>query len=257
MKAVNLIPAEDRRGGSAGGRSPVATYAVLGALAVLVLMAAAWTLAGKTVDKRRSDLARVEQQASAAEAQATKLAAYSAFADLRKKRAETVASIARSRFDWAHVMHEVARVIPSNAHLTSLSGSVSPTAPVPASGGGTALQLRGSNAGPAIDIVGCAPGQANVSRMMSRLRLIDGVQHVTLAESSKPDASVAAGSGASDSSAGDSGDCRYDDAIAKFDILMIFAAPPAVAAPAAATAPGATGGTTTTASQTTTTGSTP
>jgi Tfp pilus assembly protein PilN len=249
MKAVNLIPGEERRGGSAGGRSPVATYAVLGALAVLVLMAAAWTLTGKTVDNRRGDLARVEQQADAAEAQATKLASYSAFADLRKKRSETVASIARSRFDWAHVMHEVARIIPSNTHLTSLSGSVSPSAPAPAGGGGSALQLRGSNPGPAIDIVGCAPGQSNVSRIMSRLRLIDGVQHVTLAESSKPDnASAATSSGGADSS-----ECRYDDAIARFDILLVFAAPPAVAAPAA---PAATG-TTAPASQTTTTGSTP
>jgi Tfp pilus assembly protein PilN len=213
-------------------------------------MAAAWTLTGKTVNDRRSQLADVEQQATAAEAQANSLSSYSAFSDLRKKRAETVASIAKSRFDWSHIMHEVARVIPSNTHLTSLSGSVSSTAPAP-SAGGTALQLRGSNPGPAIDIVGCAPGQANVSRLMSRLRLIDGVEHVTLAESSKPDGQVSPDATAGGSS-GDS-DCRYADAVAKFDILMVFAAPPAIAAPAAPAA----GGTAAPASQTTTTGSTP
>jgi Tfp pilus assembly protein PilN len=252
MKAVNLVPAEERRSGSAGGRSSAAAYAVLGALAVLVVMVAAWTLTGKQVNDRKSQLAAVEQQAGAAEAQASKLSAYSSFSDLRKKRAETVASIARSRFDWSHVMHEVARVIPSNAHLLSLSGSVSPTAPAP-DGGGVALQLRGTNPGPAVDIVGCAPGQANVSRMMSRLRLIDGVQHVTLAESAKPDTTVVAGSQGV-SASGDSGDCRYNDAITKFDVLILFAAPPAAAAPAAAPAPA---GTATPASQTTTTGSTP
>src|SRR5262249_53741655 len=149
MRAVNLIPSEERRGGSAGGRSGIAAYAVLGVLAVLVLMAAAYTLTGKTVKERRSHLASVEQQASQAESQAAKLAAHSAFSDLRKKRAETVASIAKSRFDWAHVMHEIARVIPTDAHLTSLSGTVSPTAQAP-EGGGTALALRGSNPGPAI-----------------------------------------------------------------------------------------------------------
>jgi len=249
MNAVNLIPVDERRGGS-GGRSGGPAYAVLGVLAVLVVMAAAWTLTGKTVNHRRAQLADVEQQATAAEAQANSLSSYSAFSDLRKKRAETVASIARSRFDWSHVMHEVARVIPTNTHLTSLSGSVSLTAPAPDSGG-TALQLRGTNPGPAIDIVGCAPGQANVSRLMSRLRLIDGVEHVTLAESSKPDGQVSAGATTGGSS-GDS-DCRYADAVAKFDILMVFAAPPAIAAPAAPTA----GGTAAPASQTTTTGSTP
>jgi Tfp pilus assembly protein PilN len=252
MKAVNLIPSEERRGGVSGGRSGGPAYMLLGGLAVLVLMAAAWTLTGKTVKDRRSQLASVEQQASAAEAQASKLAAYSTFSDLRKKRAETVASIAHSRFDWAHVMHEIARVIPSTAHLTSLTGSVSPSAPAPP-GGGSALQLRGTNPGPAIDIVGCIPGQANVSLMLSRLRLIDGVQHVTLAESAKPDGTVLAGS---DSSGSGNDDCRYSDKVAKFDVLVIFAAPPAVAAPAASTAPAA-AGTATPASQTTTTGSTP
>jgi Tfp pilus assembly protein PilN len=243
MKAVNLIPAEERRAGSAGGRSSSAAYVVLGVLAVLVVMAAAWTLTGRTVNDRKSQLADVEQQANAAEAEASKLSAYSAFSDLRKKRAETVASIAKSRFDWAHVMHEVARVIPSDTHLTGLAGSVSPTADAP-QGAGQALSLRGSNPGPAIDIVGCATSQANVSRMMSRLRLIDGVQHVTLAESSKNDTE-----GGTGTSSADNGECRYNDRIARFDVLVLFAAPPAVAAPAAAPA----AGTAANAAQTTTT----
>jgi Tfp pilus assembly protein PilN len=233
MKAVNLFPIEERRGPSAGGRSASAAYMLLGALGVLVLMVAAWTLTGKTVKDRRAQLATVEQQAASTEAQAARMAAYSTFADLRKNRAETVASIARSRFDWAHVMHEIARVIPPDAHLTSLSGSVSPTATAPDSGG-SALALRGTNPGPALDIVGCANGQANVSRMMSRLRLVDGVTHVTLAESTKNDTPVAAG--APTSGGGDDGECRYNDAVARFDVLILFNAPPAAAAPAAATA---------------------
>jgi Tfp pilus assembly protein PilN len=248
MKAVNLIPAEERRSGAAGGRSGNAAYGVLGALAVLVLMVAAWTATGKTVSERRAELAGVEQQAAAAETQATKLAAYTTFSDLRKKRAETVTSIARSRFDWAHVMHEVARVIPSDTHLTSLSGTVSPGASAP-SGGGGAMALRGSNPGPAIDIVGCANGQSHVSRMISRLRLIDGVQHVTLAESAKSDTS----GGGSATGGGDDGECRYKASVARFDVLIVFAAPPAVVAPAAPAA----AGTATPASQTTATGSTP
>jgi Tfp pilus assembly protein PilN len=250
MKAVNLIPSEERRAGSAGGRSGSAAYVVLGALAVLVLMAAAWTLTGKTVNDRRAQLDSVEQQASAAEAQANKLAAYSAFSQMRQKRADTVASIARSRFDWSHVMHEIARVIPSDTHLISLAGSVSP-AVQPNGGSSQALALRGSNPGPAVDIVGCANGQANVSRMMSRLRLIDGVQHVTLAESAKNDMTSGGGTTAT---GGDSGECRYNDHITRFDVLVIFSAPPAVAAPAAA-APAA-GTTAAAAPTTTTTGST-
>ena len=102
--------------------------------------------------------------------------------------------------------------------------------------------------GPPIDIVGFSDGQANVSRMISRLRLIDGVQHVTLAESSKNDTAA----GGADSSTSDDGECRYNSRIAKFDVLLIFAAPPAVAAPTAAPAAG-----TAAPASTTTTGSTP
>jgi Tfp pilus assembly protein PilN len=241
MKAVNLIPSEERRGSAAGGRSALPTYAVLGVLAVLVVMVAAWTLTGKKVNDRKAQLSSVEQQANDAEAQANKLAAYSAFSDLRKKRADTVSSIAKSRFNWAHVMHEIARVIPTDAHLTSLSGTVSATAQAP-NGSGQALQLRGSNPGPAVDIVGCANSQKNVSRMISRLRLIDGVQHVTLAESSKNDSATSSGASAS----GDTGECRYNSRIPKFDVLLIFAPPPAVAAPATTTDPAAAAGAQTT-----------
>jgi Tfp pilus assembly protein PilN len=248
MKAVNLIPAEERRSGTAGGRSGNAAYGVLGALAVLVLMVAAWTTTGKTVSERQAKLNGLEQQAVAAEGQASSLAAYTTFSDLRKKRTETVASIARSRFDWAHVMHEVARVIPSDTHLTSLSGTVSPTATSPTGSTGTAMALRGSNPGPAVDLVGCVKGQQGVSRLISRLRLIDGVQRVALAESAKSDSSSGAGGG-------DGGECRYNASIARFDVLIVFAAPPAVVAPAAPVA----AGTATPASQATptTTGGTP
>jgi len=254
MKAVNLIPAEERRSGSAGGRSGAPAYMVLGGLAVLVLMVAAYTLTGKTVNQRKDTLASLEQQATSAEAQANSLASYSAFSDLRKKRAETVTSIARSRFDWAHVMHEIARVIPPDAHLTSLSGSVSPTATAPGAQG-QAMTLRGANPGPAVDIVGCADGQANVSRIISRLRLVDGVQHVTLAQSVKNDSAT----GDQSSAGTDDGECRYNSRIAKFDVLLIFAAPPAVAGPSTTAAPAAgTTGTAASASTTTptTTGST-
>jgi Tfp pilus assembly protein PilN len=247
MKAVNLIPLEERRGPS-GGRSGAGAYAVLGALAVLLLMVAAWTLTGKTVNNRKADLAGLEQKANAAEAQAAQLSAYSAFADLRKKRADTVASIAKSRFDWAHVMHELARVVPTDVHLTSLSGSVAAGQNAPG-GTGQALALRGSSGGPAIDLVGCADSQANVSRMISRLRLVDGVQHVTLADSSKNEAAVSSGGGAT--STGDNGDCRYNDSIPQFDVLITFAAPPAAAAATAAAAPAA--GTAAPVSSTTTT----
>ena len=78
---------------------------------------------------------------------------------------------------------------------------------------------------------------------------------------------VADGAGAADGAcamggatgASDDGECRYNSRIAKFDVLLIFAAPPAVAGPSTTAAPAAgTTGTAAPASTTTptTTGST-
>ena len=59
MKAVNLIPAEERRGGASGsGHSGGAVYVVLGALALVVVMAAAYTLSTHDIKSSKSDLAR-------------------------------------------------------------------------------------------------------------------------------------------------------------------------------------------------------
>jgi hypothetical protein len=72
---------------------------------------------------------------------------------------------------------------------------------------------------------------------------------VTLADSSKNEAAVSSGGGAT--STGDNGDCRYNDSIPQFDVLITFAAPPAAAAATAAAAPAA--GTAAPVSSTTTT----
>jgi Tfp pilus assembly protein PilN len=254
VKAVNLIPAEERRGaGGMGGRSGGAAYIVLGALAALLVLATAYTLAGRTVHDRKGELARVEADAQAAEARAAELSAYTSFATLRAARVQTVRSIASSRFDWSFAMHEVARVIPDDVWLTTLTGTVSPDVALSSGAGGSGA-LRGAIPDPAIELTGCTTTQDEVARMMTRMRLIDGVRRVSLQESSKSDASGGGGGG------GGGDDCRYgSDRFPKFSLVVFFepvpqpaAATPATAAPAAADA-------TAPASQTTTspTGATP
>jgi Tfp pilus assembly protein PilN len=212
MRAVNLIPAGERRGaGGAAGRSGGGVYLVLGALALVVVMAAAYTLAGKSVDEKKAQLAQVNQQAAAAEAQVQNLAEYTKFASLRAKRVGTVKQLANGRFDWSHALHEVARVLPTNAWLTSLTGTTAPGSGTGGSG------LRGALAAPAIEISGCTTSQASVARIMARLRLIDGVQQVSLSDSAKT-----ASSGGTAGSAG-GGDCTGGSShFPKFDMVVFF-----------------------------------
>jgi Tfp pilus assembly protein PilN len=166
MRAVNLIPAESRRG-SGGGQSGLMVYLLLGALAVVLVGSLGYALANKSVNDRRTELADVRAKADAAQSRAEALQAYVRFADLRAKRVQTVTQLVQGRFDWAHTLREVSRVIPENSWLTSLKGSTT---------GGTS---------PTVDITGCTTSQKSVARMMARMRLIDGVQGVALGSSDK------------------------------------------------------------------------
>jgi Tfp pilus assembly protein PilN len=227
MRAVNLIPTEDRRGaGGAAGRSGGGVYVLLGALALLVVMAGAYVLTGKSLDDKKSELTRVTHEAEQAEARSNALANYTRFASIRTKRVQTVSQLAASRFDWSHALHEVARVLPTNAWLTQLAGTTSPTVNI---GGGN--PLRGALPVPALEIHGCTTSQASVARMRARMRLIDGVQRVSLEDAEKGE-----GTGGSIDAA-TSGDCRGGSRhFPKFSIVVFFNQPEGALPPAGSTA---------------------
>jgi Tfp pilus assembly protein PilN len=232
MRAINLIPEQERRGaGGAAGRSGGAAFVLLGLLAVMVAVVAAYTLQHRMVVEKRSELARTEAHVAQNEALAGQLASYVQFAALRVRRTQTVAGLAASRFDWAHSLREVARVIPSDAWLTSMQGTVAPGVTLKAGGAGAVGGLRSAIASPAIELVGCATGQDAVAGMLTRMRLVDGVSRVAMQSSVKGDLTKA-GSGA-----GPSGDCRRGRARYPQFALVIFFDRAAGAVPTAA--PGA------------------
>ncbi len=227
MRAVNLIPGDERRGGAGGaGRAGMAAHVVLGVLAALVVMLTVYTLAGRQVDQKRAELADTRVKADRFQAEAKRLTAYSEFAALRAKRLETVTSLAKSRFDWAGALHEVARTIPRNTQLISLTGTVAPGVAI--EGGTGADPLRASLPVPAFELKGCTSGQSDVARMMSAMRRIEGVQRVSLSASEKAETAGASG--------GD-GDCRGgSDKVPAFSMTVFFEAKAAAAAASPATA---------------------
>ena len=197
MNAINLIPADDRRAARVG-RSGGAAYALIGALAVLVVLAGAYALTARSIAGKRAELADVTQQAARGQAEADALKQYTDFAALRQKRAETVRSLAMARFDWAHVLREVSRTIPAGASLSSLTGT-SGAAGVAAAPGSAAGAPQATPGAPSVAIQGCAGGQEEVAALMVSLRRIDGVARVTLSSSTRDGAS--GGSAASAASA--------------------------------------------------------
>lgn len=181
MRAVNLMP-RDARGapglGSAGSGAGV--YVLIAGLAGLVLLATLWAFAGKQAGDREAKLATVNAQAAAAEQRATDGAPYVAFAKLASDRVNTVTTLSTTRFDWAHAMREVGRVLPGDVWLTGMSGT---------SGASSAPPTPATSAAPAptITLLGCTHSQAKVARLMARLRTIDGVRKIGLKSSEKPD----------------------------------------------------------------------
>ena len=101
---------------------------------------------------------------------------------------------------------------PADAWLTSLTGTVAPGVSLEGASGQTGA-LRSALGVPAVEIVGCTTSQSKVARMMSRMRLIDGVTRVALNASEKNEGASGGGS-----------DCRGTSSkFPQFSIVIYFA----------------------------------
>jgi Tfp pilus assembly protein PilN len=226
MRPVNLIPAEERRGGQAQLRSGPAAYIFVGALVAALAAVTAFVLTGNQISAYKSEIVQLQREDAIAKERAESLASYTQFASLTEQRIATVSSLADSRFDWERVMRELSLVLPDDAWLVSLTASASGAeGGEGGSGGGS---LRGAIPGPALEISGCAAGQEAVASFVTALKDIDGVTRVGVESSELDDQQSAAGaSGGGEAAAGGSNDdCRTRDFIAKFDLVVAFDAAP-------------------------------
>ena len=222
MKAVNLIPSDGRRGSRGGlGMPNGPSYIVVGLLAVAVAFVTIYVLSTNTISSRKVQVAELQVQASQAQAQAASLTRYTQFAKLAQARAQTVQQIAATRFDWHAALADLSKVVPADTSLQSLVGSVAPGATVAsASGGGGSAgtsSLRGAIPVPAFELSGCTKNQDDVARLMSRLRVINGVTRVTLGDSRK---SATAQSAVAVAGAGQAVGCGANGPT--FDLVVFF-----------------------------------
>ncbi len=179
MKPVNLLPESQRRRTPAGdGRS---AYVVLGVLAVVLALTAAYVITGNQATERADAAAEAAAEADRLEAQVASLGAFGNFAQVKATRLASVRQLAAQRFDWERLMLELARVLPADGWLQTASASTTGEASADsasASGGG----------GPAATLGGCLPRQSDVADLMLRLRRLHRAEDVTLTESVREDA---------------------------------------------------------------------
>jgi Tfp pilus assembly protein PilN len=230
MRAVNLIPSEQRSGGTVGSRSQGAAFAVLALLAGVAVLVFMYGSAHHQVSSRNDEAAALTNEAQQLQSQASQLASYTSFVAMREQRLQAIASLVGSRFDWAAAMGELSRVLPPSVSLSSLQGTVGATtgtagAKAPSSvtttaststssttgaaGGGAVSSATPPGTVPTFTLSGCATSQAVVADTLVRLRLISGVSNVTLLSST-----------ASTSSGGDDGSCAAGDPL--FSVQVSF-----------------------------------
>jgi Tfp pilus assembly protein PilN len=202
MRAVNLIPAQQRSGGSVGaGRSGGAAYAVMVVLGGFALLAFLYGRADHQISSGRAQAAALTAQAQRAQGETSRLAPYTSFIALREQRTSAVSELVDSRFDWAHVFHEFGRVLPPEVSVTSLTGTIggaaagasAPNAPAGARSSGTVASATPPGSVPLFTLAGCATSQPAVALMLDRLRLMDGASTVTLQSSTKSSSSGSGG----------------------------------------------------------------
>jgi hypothetical protein len=232
MRAVNLIPAEQRSGASVGvGRSEGGAYAVLALVAGLAVLALLYGMARHDVASRRTQAATATAKAQQVNAEAERLIPYTSYVALREQRTQAVEGLVDSRFDWAHLFHELGRVVPYGVvSITSLTGQVgalgASSASSSATKGTSETSATPPGSVPTFTLEGCAIGQGAVALTLERLRLIDGVSEVTLQSST-------AGTSGGSSGGGSGGGCPAHDPA--FTVGISFDPLPSTTAIASAT----------------------
>jgi Tfp pilus assembly protein PilN len=220
MRGVDLTPPEERRGSRAPTRTGGLHYVALGLLGVALLAVIVTAFTNKQISDGKSDLSRAEQELQQAEVRARALKPFADFRMIQEARTATVRSLAQSRFDWERVIRELALILPSDVWLVNLTGTVLPDVNIDK---GASITTRESVAGPALELVGCAPSQDAVAGFVAALEDIDGVTRVGLASSELPEET----SGSAAPAEGSEDDCRTRDFISKFEIVVAFDAVPA------------------------------
>jgi Tfp pilus assembly protein PilN len=234
MKAVNLIPGEQRQGaGSITGRSGGGALIVLGLIAGLAALVAMYGSAHHRISSQTGEVASLTAQANAIQARAGRLTPYTSFVAMAGQRTQTVAQLVQARFDWSHALHELGRVLPAGTALSALHGTVGPagatstsSSATSAAAGGTPSSSTPPGSTPVFTLTGCATSQSEVAQSLQRLRLMDGASEVQLQSSTK------SGSGGSSGSSG-AGGCPAGDPT--FTAQIIFTGLPAAPAPSAPT----------------------
>ena len=184
MRAVNLIPADQRRGaGGLAGRSGGIVYVVAGGLLVVVVLGVVYAFAVKDVANKTGQLNQVTREVGLVTAQANSLAEYGQVHQLSQAKVNSVVSIAQSRFNWPGAMSQIALALPSDVTFNSLTAVYSNASSAATTG--IPSTTTATTSGPTFALSGCASSQSEIATILTRLASVPSVTNVSLADSAK------------------------------------------------------------------------
>lgn len=188
MKAVNLIPAEQRRGaGGIAGRSGGLVYVVAAGLLVVVILGVVYAFAVKDVANKTGQLNAVTHEVAQVQTQASELQNYSQVHQLSQAKVGAVVSIAQDRFNWPGAMAQLALALPRDVTFNSLTAVASNSSSAATS---EVPSTTGAAGGPTFALAGCASSQSEIATILTQLASVPSVTNVSLADSAKQSLNV-------------------------------------------------------------------
>jgi len=118
MMRVNLLPPEILERRQAERRI---VWVVVAAIVIAVLLAGVWGVANYRLQNKKDELAAVQQEAQAIQAQADQLAIFETRASELEERQATVQAALGGRIDWAKLLDEVSLVLPSDLWVQTMA----------------------------------------------------------------------------------------------------------------------------------------
>ena len=197
MRAINLLPKDDRRRKGPSIPTPVAVTSIAGFTLVAALLGLLFVSAHGTVKSRRLELAQKQQELAAIPVPAqNQVQQQDALVADKKARVTALNAALSRRIAWDRVLREFALVLPDDVWLLNLSARAPTSAATTAA---TTSTTAGSTSGTSTSSGSLATGELGftidgytysheaVARLLTRLSVIPDLEQVQLEKSEHAD----------------------------------------------------------------------
>jgi len=182
VRAINLLPRDDARGGGPQKTQWIVLVPVVLAVLLAAILSAMFLSGSGTVKDKQAELATLQDELHAIPTpDASRVKTQTALAADKQARVSALSGALSRRVAWDRVFRELSLVLPNDVWLATISGkapvpSSSAVAPAPAAAGATI-------AATGFTIDGYTYSHPAVARLLSRLAVVPDLVNVQLQQS--------------------------------------------------------------------------